>query len=159
MKAPAPVLRLVAAQSAAAPIYKVGDLTIEAPWLRATPQGARVAGGYMTIVNRGMQPDRLIGGTLERAGRFEVHQMTMVDNAMRMRPLAHGLEIKPGETATLQPGGYHVMGLDLTSGYTRARPSRARWCSRRPERSRSNTRSGRSAAEARTAITDAGCWR
>jgi periplasmic copper chaperone A len=118
LKAPAPILRLVAAQTAAAPTYKIGDLTVEAPWLRATPQGARVAGGYMKIINRGNQPDRLIGGTLERAGRFEVHEMTMVDNIMRMRPLATGLEIKPGETVTLAPGGYHIMGLNLASGYT-----------------------------------------
>jgi copper(I)-binding protein len=43
--------------------------------------------------------------------------MSMTDNVMRMRPLKDGLVIPPGETVTLQPGGIHVMGLDLTGSY------------------------------------------
>jgi copper(I)-binding protein len=97
--------------------FKAGDLVIEAPWLRATPQGAKVAGGYMKITNNGREADRLVGGTLDRAGRFEVHEMTMVDNVMKMRPLAHGLEIKPGATVELKPGGYHIMGMELRAAY------------------------------------------
>jgi periplasmic copper chaperone A len=76
-----------------------------------------VAAGYMKITNTGKEADRLIGGTIDQAGRFEVHEMTMVDNVMRMRPLPNGLEIKPGETVELKPGGYHIMGLDLQGGY------------------------------------------
>jgi copper(I)-binding protein len=104
-------------QSKAVPTYKVGDLVIEAPWLRATPGGAKVAGGYMRIINTGQSADRLVDGTLERAGRFEVHETAMVDNVARMRKLAQGLEIKPGQTVELKPGSYHVMGLELTAGY------------------------------------------
>jgi copper(I)-binding protein len=92
--------------------FKVGNLVVEAPWVRATPQGAQVAGGYMKITNTGKEADRLIGGTIDHARRFEIHEMTMVDNVMRMRPLPNGLEIKPGETVELKPGGYHIMGLD-----------------------------------------------
>jgi copper(I)-binding protein len=101
-----------------APTFKIGDLLIETPWLRATPQGAKVAGGYMKIVNNGKEADRLTGGTIERAGRFEVHEMTMAGNVMQMRPLADGLEIKPGETVELKPGGFHIMGMELSGGYT-----------------------------------------
>jgi copper(I)-binding protein len=98
--------------------FKVGDILIEAPWLRATPKGAEVAGGYMRITNTGKQPDRLVGGSIDLARRFEVHEMTMVDNVMRMRPLQNGLEIKPGATVELKPGGYHVMAMELTGGYS-----------------------------------------
>ena len=98
--------------------FKVGPITIETPWLRATPKGAKVAGGYMRITNTGSEPDRLIGGTLERAGRFEVHEMTMVGDVMQMRPLPNGLEIKPGQTVELAPGGYHVMAMALQGGFT-----------------------------------------
>ena len=118
LKAPAPVLRLVADEARPEKTYQAGDIVVAAPWLRATPHGARVAGGYMTITNNGREADRLTGGTLAQAGRFEVHEMTMVDNVMRMRQLAKGLEIKPGATVKLEPGGYHIMGLDLASGYT-----------------------------------------
>jgi copper(I)-binding protein len=101
----------------AASVFKIGDLTIETPWLRATPQGAKVAGGYMKIVNNGKEADRLTGGTIERAGRFEVHEMSMAGNVMQMRPLPDGLEIKPGASVELKPGGFHIMGMDLQSGY------------------------------------------
>jgi periplasmic copper chaperone A len=92
---------------------KVGALTIEAPWTRATPQGARVAGGYMRISNTGSQPDRLTGGSFPLAGRFEVHEMAMNNGVMTMRELAKGLEIAPGQTVELRPGGFHLMFMDL----------------------------------------------
>jgi copper(I)-binding protein len=98
--------------------FKAGDLVVEAPWVRATPKGAKVAGGYMKITNTGKEADRLIGGTIDRARRFEIHEMTMVDNVMRMRPLPNGIEIKSGETVELKPGGYHIMGLELEGGYS-----------------------------------------
>jgi len=93
--------------------YKIGDLKIDHPWTRATPGGAKVAGGFMTITNTGSQPDRLIGGSAVAAGIFEVHEMKMEGNVMRMRALDKGLEIKPGQTVELKPGGFHVMFMDL----------------------------------------------
>jgi uncharacterized protein YcnI len=118
LKAPAPALIILAqhAAPAAAQSFKAGALTIEAPWIRATPGGAKVAGGYMKITNTGKEPDRLVGGTFPAAGRFEVHEMAVEGGIMKMRHLAKGLEIKPGETVELKPGGYHVMLMDLKQG-------------------------------------------
>jgi copper(I)-binding protein len=93
--------------------YNVGSVMIEQPWARATPGGAKVAAGYMKIVNNGAQADRLIGGSLPQAGRFEVHEMKMVNGVMEMRPIPGGLEIASGQTVELKPGGYHVMFMDL----------------------------------------------
>jgi len=90
-----------------------GSLKISAPWARATPKGASVGGGYMTITNTGSAPDKLIGGSTSVSSKFEVHEMTMKNGVMKMRPVAGGLEIKPGETVTLAPGGYHVMFVGL----------------------------------------------
>ena len=70
----------------------------------------------MKITNNGKEPDRLIGGTVPFASRFEVHEMAVEGGMMKMRQLSKGLEIKPGETVELKPGGYHVMFMDLTSG-------------------------------------------
>jgi periplasmic copper chaperone A len=39
--------------------------------------------------------------------------MSMVGGVMKMRPLQGGLEVKPGETVTLKPGGFHVMLVRL----------------------------------------------
>jgi periplasmic copper chaperone A len=94
--------------------FSIGDITVETPWTRETPGGARVAGGYLRIVNRGTEPDRLIGGTIEIAERFEVHSMEMRDGVARMAPVTGGLLIPPGESVELAPGGYHVMFTGLT---------------------------------------------
>ncbi len=92
---------------------KVGDIVITAPWTRATPGGAKVAGGFMRLTNTGKTADRLIGGSLPQAGRFEVHEMAITNNVMVMRQLEKGLEIKPGETVELKPGSFHVMFMEL----------------------------------------------
>ena len=97
----------------AAPSYQAGPLVIEAPWSRATPGGIRVGSGYMRIVNRGAEPDRLIGGTAEVAARVEVHESSTADNVARMRLVEGGLVIPPGETVELKPGGLHAMLVDL----------------------------------------------
>jgi copper(I)-binding protein len=90
-----------------------GPLKIAAPWARATPKSASIGGGYMTITNTGNAPDRLVGGSTNIASRFEVHEMSMTNGVMKMRLLAKGLEIKPGQTIELKPGGYHVMFVGL----------------------------------------------
>jgi periplasmic copper chaperone A len=93
--------------------YKLGQLQISQPWSRATPKGAAVAGAYLKITNNGTTPDRLVGGSSPIAGRFEVHEVTMDNGVMKMRPLNEGLEIKPGQSVELKPGSYHIMLLDL----------------------------------------------
>jgi copper(I)-binding protein len=89
--------------------YSVGTIQIGNPWTRATPKGSTVAGAYMTIINKGSVPDRLLGGASAVADRFEVHSMVMDGGVAKMRPVDGGLEIKPGETVELKPGGLHVM--------------------------------------------------
>jgi copper(I)-binding protein len=93
--------------------FTVGSLKIDHPWTRATPKGAAVAGGYLKITNNGSTPDKLIGGSFANAGRFEIHEMKMENGVMLMRAIPGGLEIKPGQTVELKPGGYHVMFMDL----------------------------------------------
>jgi copper(I)-binding protein len=89
-----------------------GGLVIAEPWARATPGGAKVGGGYLRITNAGREPDRLVGGSIEVAGRFEIHEMSVADGVMRMRPVG-GIEIGPGASVDLKPGGLHAMFLDL----------------------------------------------
>jgi len=111
------IIALLFATASLGPIvaqeFKAGDLTIDHPWSRATPGGAKVAAGYMTIVNKGTAPDRLIGGSTSVAGRIEIHEMAMKDGVATMRPVNGGLTIEPGKTVTLAPGGYHLMLQDL----------------------------------------------
>lgn len=110
---PALLLAFVATR-ADAHDYKLGPLVINHPWSRATPKGAAVAGGYMKITNTGTTPDRLIGGSVETAKRFEIHEMRMDGSVMKMRELTNGLEIPPGATVELKPGSYHIMMMNLS---------------------------------------------
>jgi copper(I)-binding protein len=113
---------LAVAPPAAAHDYKLGGLEIAHPWSRATPKGARVAGGYLTITNKGATPDRLVGGSLPVAGRFEIHEMRMNNGVMQMRALPQGLEIKPGQTVELKPGSFHLMFMDLKQPLEQGKP-------------------------------------
>ena len=93
--------------------FRAGSIVIEQPWTRATPAGAKVAGGYMTIVNTGSEPDRLIGGSLPNADGFQVHDMKMDGDTMTMREKAGGFGIRPGQKLELRPAGAHVMFMNL----------------------------------------------
>ena len=97
----------------AAAQFTAGAIVVTAPWTREPPSGARVAGGFMQVTNTGTTPDRLLGGNVTFAGRFEIHEMAMDGTVMKMRELPGGLEIKPGATVELKPGGYHIMFMDL----------------------------------------------
>jgi len=113
LASPAPGVKIIAAAGHAQAVVKAGTLTVEQPWSRATPGGARVGGGYVRITNQGPAPDRLIGGSFPLAGRVEVHEMRMDGDVMRMKPVEGGLEIKPGDTVELRPGAHHLMFMDL----------------------------------------------
>jgi copper(I)-binding protein len=113
---------LLAASMASAADVTAGSLKISAPWARATPKGASVGAGYLTITNTGTAPDRLIGGSSDVSSRFEVHSMTMENGVMKMRPVAGGLEIKPGDTVVLKPDGFHVMFVGLKAPLVEGHP-------------------------------------
>lgn len=93
--------------------YKAGDIILHHPWSRATPPGAKVAGGFMVLKNTGASEDRLIAGTFEASKIVEIHEMKMVNGVMQMRALEKGLPVPAGQSVTLKPGGYHVMFIDL----------------------------------------------
>jgi hypothetical protein len=103
------VLLAAAAPAANAKDVHAGSLDLVNPWARATPKGAPVAAGYVTIKNNGATADRLVGGSSDAAAKVEVHEMSMDNGVMKMRPITGGLEIKPGATVELKPQGLHLM--------------------------------------------------
>jgi copper(I)-binding protein len=94
--------------------FKAGDLTIGHPWSRATPGGAKVGGGYLTITNNGAVPDRLVAATAAAVSdHVEIHEMATKDGVMTMRPQPNGVTIEPGKTVAFSPGSYHLMLMGL----------------------------------------------
>jgi len=106
-------LAAICAGPTSAQQVKAGDLVLDHAWARATPGGAKIGGGYLTIENKGTVPDKLIGGSSPAAAKVEVHEMAMKDGVMTMRPVKGGLSIPPGQSVTLAPGGYHIMLMEL----------------------------------------------
>ncbi len=69
--------------------------------------------GYMEITNNGDTADTLVEVKADFP-RVEIHTVLMSDDGVaRMRKLDDGLEIAPGETVALQPGGFHIMFMGL----------------------------------------------
>jgi copper(I)-binding protein len=99
--------------AAAAGDYDLGSIHISQPWSRATPKGAASGAGYMIITNKGAMPERVSCVSDDASGQCQIHSMTMEGGVMKMRPVEGGLEIKPGESVTLKPGGNHMMFLAL----------------------------------------------
>ena len=63
------VLAAIYAGPISAQQVKSGDLVLDQAWTRATPGGAKVGGGYLTIDNKGATADKLIGGSSPVAGQ------------------------------------------------------------------------------------------
>jgi copper(I)-binding protein len=99
--------------AAAAGDYDLGSIHISQPWSRATPKGAATGAGYMTITNKSAAPERVSCVSDDASGQCQIHSMTMEGGVMKMRPVEGGLEIKPGESVALKPGGNHMMFVAL----------------------------------------------
>lgn len=97
--------------------YRLGSLEIVHPWARATAPTAKAGGGYLKVTNKGTAADRLIEVRSAAALRIELHETRMEGSIMRMREIEKGIEIAPGATVELKPGGYHVMFLDLKAPF------------------------------------------
>jgi hypothetical protein len=108
----AAALALLAA-AAFAHDYKAGAIVIDHPWARATPRGASVGAGYFSLTNTGATADRLIAATAAAADHIEIHEMTMVDGVMRMRPVKDGIALEPGKTVEFKSNAFHLMLVDL----------------------------------------------
>lgn len=92
-----------------ADIVMLGDIQLTGHWTRAMLPGQKAGGGYVTITNIGKDDDRLVSFTTPVAARAEIHEMAVIDDVMKMRPLSDGLTVPAGESVELKPGGYHLM--------------------------------------------------
>jgi copper(I)-binding protein len=88
------------------------DLVVTDAWARESPPGAVSGAAYMTIVNNGAKNWVLEGVAGDVAKRVELHSHIDDDGVMRMRPVDF-IEIKPGVSAVLEPGGLHVMLIGI----------------------------------------------
>jgi copper(I)-binding protein len=84
------------------------SVAIENPWSRATPPGANIAAGYMTIENKSASADRLVGASSPLAAKVETHVTMRDGDIMKMREVK-GYEVPAKGRFELKPGGAHLM--------------------------------------------------
>jgi copper(I)-binding protein len=88
------------------------QIEISDAWSRATPPGAKVAAGYLTIRNKSAAADRLVGASSPAAARVETHLTEKQGEVMRMREVK-GYEVPAKGSFELTPGGAHLMLVDV----------------------------------------------
>ncbi|CDG82054.1 copper chaperone PCu(A)C [Janthinobacterium agaricidamnosum] len=88
----------------------LAQVTVTAPWIRATVPQAKSTGAFMQLVAR--QDARLVEVHAEVAGSAEIHQMEMNGTVMKMHAVP-GLDLPAGKTVNLASGAYHIMLLNL----------------------------------------------
>ena len=86
------------------------DIDVRSAWARPTVAGQTGTGAFMHLTSK--DGARVIGASSTVAGVVEIHEMAVVGNVMRMRPIA-SLDLPPGSTVELKPGGPHMMLMDL----------------------------------------------
>jgi copper(I)-binding protein len=94
------------------------SITVEQPWSRATPMGAKTGAVYMTLNNKSGTPDRLTGASSDVADKLQIHEMKVENGVMQMREIPGGLPIPAGGSVVLKPGSYHVMLIGLKKPLT-----------------------------------------
>jgi len=98
-------LLLAACGAAGSPAITASDARIPQP---AGPNGA----AYLTLANDGDGDDRLIAVDTDAASDVELHESTLEGGVMSMRPV-DGIDVPAGGQVRLEPGGLHVMLLDV----------------------------------------------
>jgi copper(I)-binding protein len=94
----------------AMPAAAAQPASVKDAWVRAPAPGQKVAGAYMEIT--GQATLWLIAVASPVAARTELHNTTLEDGVMKMRPIEK-LELPGGRAVKLAPGGVHIMLIDL----------------------------------------------
>lgn len=102
-------LMLASAVLVAAPV-SAQVASVKDPWVRSTVARQKSTSAYMEITAG--RAGRLLEASSPVAGTVEIHEMRMEKDVMRMRAIP-ALELPAGRPVTLEPGGIHIMLMDL----------------------------------------------
>lgn len=106
------ILFVALALPASAQNFQLGALVIGQPWSRPTAPGMPMGVAYLSITNTGRRADALIAASTPVAARVEMHRTTISAGVARMRPV-ESIDLAPGATVRIEPGGMHLMLVDL----------------------------------------------
>ena len=100
----------LAATTLAAAAFAQVPLKVEGAWVRSAVPGQQGTGAFMKLT--AAQALQLVRVSTPVAGVADVHEMKMEGDLMLMRSVDK-LDLPPGRTVELKPGGYHLMLQDL----------------------------------------------
>lgn len=86
------------------------EITVDAPWVRATVPQQKFTGAFMHISST--SDVKLVSAQSPVADHLEIHEMKMDGDVMKMRQI-EGVNIQAGQSIDLNPGGYHIMFMGL----------------------------------------------
>lgn len=89
---------------------KIGSISIDDVWAR-TGQPGQVSAAYMDVKNKGTA-DKIVSANCDCAKATELHDVKMVDGAMKMVPVT-GMDVPANGELKLKPGAYHIMLIGL----------------------------------------------
>jgi len=102
---------LLAVLSLGTSVAFAADISIEQPFARATPPGQPNSAAFMQLSNKG-EATALVAAHSSVANVVELHTHIHDEGVMRMRKIEQ-IELPAGATTLLEPGGLHVMLIDL----------------------------------------------
>lgn len=88
------------------------QISVDKPYVRLLPPGAQTTGAFMVIRNAGDKDVKLVKADNPASRVTELHTHLNEGGVMKMRPVA-AIEVKAKGEALLQPGGLHIMLIDL----------------------------------------------
>ena len=92
----------------------VGDITVADAWVRKPAEGQTTSAAYATIMNKGDADVTLTGAAVNVDATVEIHEtVTDADGKMQMQERPDGFVIPAGGTFSLEPGGAHIMLIDV----------------------------------------------
>ena len=98
----------------ASPLLAGGeDVVIEDAWSRASIGTSRPGVAYMTLRNTGAEPVVVTGLRTDLAMMPMIHATTTDAQGVTRMSHMEAVEIAAGYTVALEPGGLHVMLMDL----------------------------------------------
>ena len=89
------------------------------PWARMQTARPGEAAGFVTLTNRGPEPDRLIAATTPLAEKTGIWGIKIVGANMCMRLLENGLLLPVEMAIELKPRGYHLFFQGLAKPLVR----------------------------------------
>lgn len=87
-------------------------VTIADAWVKVTDSGMTAIFG--TLTNPTDADITVVGGVTQSATSLELHEVAMVDGAMKMRPKPGGFVVPAKGTHALAPGKDHIMLMGLS---------------------------------------------